>query len=56
MNTSSGAVPGAGAHAGQRGVDAVAPSSTATTELATPSERLWWAWMPSSVLGSSTSR
>ena len=24
----------------------MAPSSTATMELATPSDRLWWAWMP----------
>ena len=27
---------------------------TATMELATPSDRLWWAWMPISVVGRST--
>ena len=32
------------------------PSSTAATELATESERFSWAWMPSSVAGSRTSR
>ena len=31
-------------------------SSTATTELATPRPRLWWAWMPIVVRSSSTSR
>jgi hypothetical protein len=50
------AVAGAGALPGQGGVDAGDAVLTATTELATDSERFSWAWMPISVAGSRTSR
>ena len=45
------AVAGTGAVAGEGGVDAATPFSTATTELATERERFSWAWMPISVPG-----
>ena len=54
MNTSSGALPAPAPMPASEASTRIAPFCTAAIELATPSERLWWAWMPRSVSGFST--
>ena len=56
MNASSGQLPAPAPCPASEASTRLTPSSTATTELATASDRFWWAWMPISVSGSSTSR
>jgi hypothetical protein len=48
MNGSIGQLPAPAPWPASEASTRVTPSSTATTELATASERFWWAWMPSS--------
>ena len=55
MNTSSGQFPRR-RHPGERGIDPDRAVLDRGEEFATASERLWWAWTPISVVGSSTSR
>src|SRR5690554_5486366 len=55
MHTSSGALPAPAPMPERLASMRSQPSSTATMELATPSARLWWAWMPVSVSGFRTS-
>ena len=50
-NTSSGALPAPAPIPASEASTRVAPCSTATIEFATPSDRLWWAWIPISVAG-----
>ena len=51
MNGSIGQLPAPAPWPAREASTRSTPSSTATTELATDSERFSWAWMPISVLG-----
>ena len=51
MKTSSGALPAPAPMPARLASMRIAPQAAATIEFATPSDRLWWAWMPRSVSG-----